>query len=593
MSTIIKMNVEKAVRDSKIDLISFTADCPEYHAFYVNPLGKARRITEINLSSVKNSKLLRHIVEFMDYSINPRRRSGIVYHHEIVCGMAFILKALPYSAKSNIQEFLKATQTDKISNWNYEPKVCAHMFRKFYYRLINLSNDPFAGDIIELDRLKIAPERQNDTTHRRTIGLFKIKNPKNKELVRQYVKYLFHNTNNSISTIASKVASISAILNLCNKSYIEWTQDDADLVIQKLLGKNYKKKTLVTRLIYAYTFTDYLLTHELIQTNPLKKYHQLARTGPYQYRATAEDKYVITQIFNVLDKIDLRTAICFLLIYCTGMRVSEACGIDKNCLERSKDTPNQCFVRFYQSKMRKDVTNVIPKALYDLIDNYRQQLPTETRYLFPGRYAEIPWQSQGFSERLRRELIAQGVKERDGTPYHFTAHSFRHLMAVKMRDEDIPIQYIQEQLHHSSPEMTMAYCEYLDRQKITEMKKFVDHKGNLAPIGDNISHIANDDEYAEYMRKFINTQILPDGICNRPVKLGKCPHCNACLSCPDWRTSADFLDVHQKQLKRVRDFISIARKNGWIMQLHEAEENEKRLSKIVDTLGRMVKNDSQ
>lgn len=593
MSTIVKWNVEEAIRNKRIDLREFTVECPEYHALYGKPLSKRTRKprqTVIDLADVSDEFLLRQLVEFVDFSMDPEKRKIDAFHNRIVIGMNHLLEKAPGSAKGSYYEFLNATQQENLTDCIKLARECAKLFHEYCDR-VSQRNRPFSGDIIYLDDFQIAPERINDTTHRSKLYLSLIRNQENKKLVQQYVKYLLLSTDLSISTIDGVICSLTTILNFSEKPYIEWTPQDAEQVVSELQLKEYTRTTLAVKMIVYYKFAEYLLLHDVIKDDPLKKYHDLTKEGPYHYKATAEDRYVIVQIFNVLDKLsEIWMAICFLIIYCTGMRISEACGIKKNCLEAPENNPGHYFIRFYQKKMKKDVFNTIPPALYNLIADYRTTLPEETDYLFPGKRPSHPFQASTFSDNLNDEFLALGVKETDGQPYHFTAHSFRHLMAVRMHDEDIPFQYIQEQLHHGSPEMTMAYVEFLDRQKIAQMKAFIDNNGDLAPVGETGIRIADDAEYAEYMRKFINAQMLSDGICNRPVKLGKCPHCNACLSCNEWRTSVEFLDIHKNHLARIRAYVKAAKEQGWIMQLHEAEQTEKQLSKVITSLEKIERN---
>ena len=42
--------------------------------------------------------------------------------------------------------------------------------------------------------------------------------------------------------------------------------------------------------------------------------------------------------------------------------------------------------------------------------------------------------------------------------------------------------------------------------------------------------------------------VLPNGYCGRPPQQD-CPHPNACLTCPDFQTTAEFLPVHYQQAR--------------------------------------------
>lgn len=42
---------------------------------------------------------------------------------------------------------------------------------------------------------------------------------------------------------------------------------------------------------------------------------------------------------------------------------------------------------------------------------------------------------------------------------------------------------------------------------------------------------------AQWLKKNILAQALPNGTCARPVIKGSCPHANACLTCGDFRVA--------------------------------------------------------
>ena len=54
---------------------------------------------------------------------------------------------------------------------------------------------------------------------------------------------------------------------------------------------------------------------------------------------------------------------------------------------------------------------------------------------------------------------------------------------------------------------------------------------------------------------------LPNGYCGR-LPQQDCPHPNACLTCPDFQTTPEFLDIHRQQAKTNRKLIARAEANG-------------------------------
>jgi hypothetical protein len=56
-------------------------------------------------------------------------------------------------------------------------------------------------------------------------------------------------------------------------------------------------------------------------------------------------------------------------------------------------------------------------------------------------------------------------------------------------------------------------------------------------------------------------QTLPNGYCGLPLQQ-ICPHPNACLTCPSFLTTAEFLPQHQEQLDRTDQLIAQAEADG-------------------------------
>ena len=54
---------------------------------------------------------------------------------------------------------------------------------------------------------------------------------------------------------------------------------------------------------------------------------------------------------------------------------------------------------------------------------------------------------------------------------------------------------------------------------------------------------------------------LPNGFCGRPPKQD-CPHPNACLTCPDFQTTVEFLPTHRRQAEETRRLIDAAEADG-------------------------------
>jgi hypothetical protein len=76
---------------------------------------------------------------------------------------------------------------------------------------------------------------------------------------------------------------------------------------------------------------------------------------------------------------------------------------------------------------------------------------------------------------------------------------------------------------------------------------------------------------------------LPNGYCGLPLQKS-CPHANACLTCPLFITTAEFLPQHRKQLDDTRALIARAETDGHTRLAEMNRTVETNLLTIITTL---------
>jgi hypothetical protein len=84
------------------------------------------------------------------------------------------------------------------------------------------------------------------------------------------------------------------------------------------------------------------------------------------------------------------------------------------------------------------------------------------------------------------------------------------------------------------------------------------------------------------------TQALPNGYCGLPVQK-TCPHANACLTCPMFVTTPEFLPHHRGHRQQIVQIISAAEARG---QTRLAEMNQQVLANL-DNIITSLQDDSQ
>lgn len=136
--------------------------------------------------------------------------------------------------------------------------------------------------------------------------------------------------------------------------------------------------------------------------------------------------------------------------------------------------------------------------------------------------------------------------------------------------------------------MTIRTYAYIHDQTLKkELEKFNDTKVvNINISGKTIKSASTDAEENNlaFFKKNVLAQALPNGYCGRPAIRGERPHTNACLTFGDFRTTKEFLSVHQEELMNTQNTIKKASENGWMRQIEMNNKIENNLKKIISSL---------
>jgi integrase len=234
-----------------------------------------------------------------------------------------------------------------------------------------------------------------------------------------------------------------------------------------------------------------------------------------------------------------------ILLEC-GMRISELCSLPLDCL--LCDDRHEWYLRTYQLKMKQE--HVIPLVDPQVIAVIQaQQAEVRARwaescpYLFPNpRSPQLPARQDLFRTHLNRWARQQRIRDRDGKPYHFQAHQFRHTVGMRLLNNNVPLEVISRLLGHHSLAMTQVYARVKAQTLRAELERVQHHRKTVNALGQAVKGDARaNDPDAQLTRKGIRGQTLPVGGCGRLVVRGPCDHANKCLTCPMWLTSTDDL----------------------------------------------------
>jgi integrase/recombinase XerC len=146
--------------------------------------------------------------------------------------------------------------------------------------------------------------------------------------------------------------------------------------------------------------------------------------------------------------VDIRNKALLVLIYASGMRISEALSITKKHLK------NPDFIKVIGKGNKERLIPWIPHAK-NLIEEYMAALPyliNDDDLVFRGKQGK-PLQPPVFT----RELIK--LRRFYGLPEHLSSHAFRHSFATHLLENGADLRSIQELLGHRSLSTTQVYTK--------------------------------------------------------------------------------------------------------------------------------------
>ena len=257
--------------------------------------------------------------------------------------------------------------------------------------------------------------------------------------------------------------------------------------------------------------------------------------------------------------------ITIILMRC-GLRVSDALKLRFDCLVR--DAESAPYLRYFNHKMKREALVPIDEELERMLAEQQRRLltrwPQGTPVLFPRKMRNVdgtrPTDSSTYRNGLRRWLTSCEVRDEQGRPVHLTPHQWRHTLATRLINRDVPQEVVRRILDHDSPAMTAHYARLHDKtiREHWEKARKVNISGQDVVL-DPEGPIAE----ASWAKQRLSraTQALPNGYCGLPVQQS-CPHANACLTCPMFLTTAEFLPQHRRQRSEVLQIISAAEARG-------------------------------
>ena len=219
-----------------------------------------------------------------------------------------------------------------------------------------------------------------------------------------------------------------------------------------------KMSTMQTRLHYLSSFWDFLITEEMVHTNPVKKVGVLKLEKTIKKPFSAAD---MEKLRSTCDNLRDRALMEFL--YSTGVRVSELVSLNVGDIEMGKQ---ELIVYGKGSKERKTYLTDSAKFYLKRYLKTRIQEGLANQPLFvtldaPHNRLTVA----GVQYMLRQLGCRAGVA-------NVHPHRFRRTIATDLLNRGMPIEQVKEFLGHEKLDTTMIYCTVKEENVHASHRKY-------------------------------------------------------------------------------------------------------------------------
>ena len=219
-----------------------------------------------------------------------------------------------------------------------------------------------------------------------------------------------------------------------------------------------KMSTMQTRLHYLSSFWDFLITEELVHSNPVKKVGVLKLEKVIKKPYSAEELEALR-----VNCTELRDRALVEFLYSTGVRVSESVSLNVKDIEMGKQ---ELIVYGKGSKERKNYLTDGAKFYLKRYLRTREREGLEDKPLFVTLDRPHDRLTVAGVQHMLRELGKRAGVE------NTHPHRFRRTIATDLLNRGMPIEQVKTFLGHEKLDTTMIYCSVRQESVQASHKKY-------------------------------------------------------------------------------------------------------------------------
>ncbi len=294
-----------------------------------------------------------------------------------------------------------------------------------------------------------------------------------KRLKQEFLEYLEIEKGRSLKTVENYDRYLSKFIKQANIKDAKDITDEAVRGFRLAINREgLKKNTQNYHLIALRTMLKYAAKRDVKTLAPERI--ELAKTPGRELDLVSEQE--LGRLLSMPDKAlaknpndekALRDKAILELLFSTGLRVSELCGLDDDSINLSRD---EFSVRGKGEKVR---LVFLSDAARSAVKNYLAKRKSFGTALFLNN-SKIN-KNKGDGDRLTPRSVERLVRAyaiKAGISKKFTPHTLRHFFATDLMSNGADIRSVQMMLGHSSVSTTQIYTHVTDKHLREIHKKF-------------------------------------------------------------------------------------------------------------------------
>ena len=285
---------------------------------------------------------------------------------------------------------------------------------------------------------------------------------------REYLNYCAMQKHLDAKTVKAYRIDIRQYLDFIKNDSAEMTRKSIEDYLS-YLNQTYKPSSVKRKVAAIKSFFSYISGSEKHSEfeNPflgmrikIAQRKTLPRTIPLRVinlilkKAHEQNKYAKS---NNQRLIAMRETAVLELLFATGIRVSELCGINNEDISLQEG-----YLLVHGKGNKERVIDIENPDVIKALDNYKNaERNANSQFFFLNRH------HRPLSDQSVRQIITK-YADLVCTEQHITPHMFRHSFATYLLDAGVDIRYIQQLLGHSSISTTQIYT-YVSSAKLRDI----------------------------------------------------------------------------------------------------------------------------